>query len=111
MNIIKRSGEEVEYESDKIINAVSKANSEAPQELRLSDLKIRVIEDEVHKKLKCISHTPSIEEIQDLVINEIQKMQAQRLRGAPDGPGNAIGVLVADHDLVDYPRQGFLAVT
>lgn len=76
MNIIKRSGEEVEYESDKIINAVSKANSEAPQELRLSDLKIRVIEDEVHKKLKCISHTPSIEEIQDLVINEIQKMQA-----------------------------------
>ena len=76
MNIIKRSGEEVEYESNKIIAAVSKANNEAPPELRLSNLKIRVIEDEVHKKLKAISHTPSIEEIQDLVINEIQKMQA-----------------------------------
>lgn len=76
MNIIKRSGEENTYKGMKIINAVTKANNEAPEELRLSELKIKVIEEEVRRRLETCKHAPTIEEIQDLVIEEIQKMQA-----------------------------------
>ena len=79
MKIIKRSGEEVDYHSGKIINAVSKANNEVPEKERLSELQIKVIEDEVHKILLGFSHAPNIEEIQDLVIAQIMRQQAYRV--------------------------------
>lgn len=76
MNIIKRNGEERLYDGSKIINAVSKANAEAPAEVRLLPLQIQVIEAKVHEKLETMNHAPNIEEIQDCVIREIMKQQA-----------------------------------
>ncbi len=79
MKIIKRSGKEVEYAGGKIITAVSKANNEVLEEEKLSQLQIQVIEDEVHKQLEKLPHAASIEEIQDLVIENIMKQQAYRV--------------------------------
>lgn len=79
MNIIKRNGEEETYKGLKIINAVTKANNEVSENLRLSDLKIKVIEEEVRKQLELFKHTPTIEEIQDLVIAEIHRMGAHKI--------------------------------
>ena len=79
MNIIKRNGEENRYKGSKIIKAVSKANQEVPEESRLSDLQIQVIEERVRKTLETFKHTPTIEEIQDLVIWEIMRQQAYRV--------------------------------
>lgn len=79
MNIIKRNGEEVKYKGSKIINAVTKANNEVPEELQMSELQIKVIEERVRKTLETSPHSPSIEEIQDLVITEIMRQQAYRV--------------------------------
>lgn len=79
MNIIKRNGEEVKYKSSKIINAVTKANNEVPDDLKMSELQIKVIEERVRKTLESLPHAPSIEEIQDLVIAEIMRQQAYRV--------------------------------
>ena len=79
MNIIKRNGEEVQYTGDRIISAVSKANAEAPEEERLSELQIRVIEDNVRNRLDIYTHAANVEEIQDMVIEEIMRQQAYRV--------------------------------
>ena len=79
MKIIKRNGEEKEYNGLKIINAVTKANAEVTEQEKLSELQIRVVEEEVHKALSKLTHAPNIEEIQDLVIAQIMRMQAYKL--------------------------------
>lgn len=82
MKIIKRDGKEVEFDKQKIIIAVSKANNEMPEEQRLTELQIAVIEEEVEKKLTKQKHTANIEEIQDLVIHAIMKQQAYEVAQA-----------------------------
>ena len=79
MNIIKRNGEEVQYKGERIMNAVSKANAEAPEEERLSELQIRVIEDNVRNRLDIYTHAANVEEIQDMVIEEIMRQQAYKV--------------------------------
>lgn len=76
MNVIKRNGEEKEYNGNRILNAVRKANAEAPENCRLSELKIAVIEEEVRKQLETRTSAPTVEDIQDLVIHEIMRQQA-----------------------------------
>lgn len=79
MKIIKRNGNEVEYDGGKIINAVGKANMSVGDKERMSDLQIMVIEENVRKKLEEKHHVLGIEEIQDLVIHEIMRQQAFRV--------------------------------
>lgn len=76
LNIIKRSGEEQVYDGKRIINAVAKANKEAPEDKRLTDLQIAVIEEKVRLQLEQRTSAVTVEEIQDLVIHEIMKQQA-----------------------------------
>ena len=49
MKIIKRSGEEQEFDIEKIVSAISRANLEVDKKDRLSDEKIREIATEVEK--------------------------------------------------------------
>ena len=76
MNIIKRSGEEVEFDITKIISAVNKANKEVISQDRLSIGQIQKIannvEDICHKAIRAMS----VEEIQDAVENQIMQEQA-----------------------------------
>ena len=76
MNIIKRSGKEVIFESDKIKNAVIKANHTVGMEEALSEQQIREIVDAVVSKCASLNRAAGVEEIQDMVEEEIMRCQA-----------------------------------
>ena len=76
MKIIKRSGEEQEFDSSKIINAVSKANLTVKESLRLSDEQLEDIALNIERRCKKIRRALSVEEIQDLVEHQIMQMGA-----------------------------------
>ena len=79
MKVIKRNGNEVEFDGTKIIDAVRKANAEVLDDEAMTDSQIHVIEEKVERQLSKNKHTATIEEIQDLVIQEIMKQQAYRV--------------------------------
>lgn len=76
MIIIKRNGAEVEFDREKIINAVSAANNEVEDAAkRLLDTEISFIADKIYEQLKNTpAHTWTVEEIQDLVENHIMSL-------------------------------------
>ncbi len=76
MKIIKRSGQEVGFDISKILAAVQKANKEVPVAVRLSNQQIDDISSNVEEICHELSHTPSVEEIQDMVENQIMDQHA-----------------------------------
>ena len=76
MNIIKRNGEEKQFNRDKIYNAISKANQTVEEAERLSPAKITKMVKEIEDVCKMMGHTLSVEEIQDLVETKIQQAGA-----------------------------------
>lgn len=77
MNVIKRNGQEVPFNSMNIINAVTRANESIPDvSQRLSSKQIEVVEEQVENRLKTLDRAAHIEEIQDLVIHAIMAQQA-----------------------------------
>lgn len=79
MNIIKRNGKEVEYDGEKIIAAVEKANDQVRENYKLLNSQIRVVEEKVYRRLKDLDHEAGVEEIQDYVIQAIQEEGAFRV--------------------------------
>lgn len=79
MKIIKRDGTEVDFNLKKIEKAVTKANNEVPKELQLIPEQIAVIAQKVKLELDKFKHAPTIEDIQDLVIQEIMRQQAYKV--------------------------------
>ena len=75
MKIIKRSGTEVEFDIEKIISAVRRANKEVVENDRLSDEQIDNISENVENILTSMNRTFNVEEIQDLVENEIMNLK------------------------------------
>ena len=69
MNIIKRSGKEVRFDAEKILNAITKANLEVSADKRLSDEQIRAITDKVTEDCRNLTRAANVEEIQDMVEN------------------------------------------
>ena len=76
MKIIKRSGEEQIFDSDKILNAISKANNTVSDKVKLSDEQIQIIAKNIENNCKQSAHIESVEEIQDMVEKEIVKLGA-----------------------------------
>ena len=76
MKIIKRSGTEVTYDIEKIINAVRKANMEVVHKERLSEEQIQQIANAVTEVCNETNRSLSVEEIQDLVENQIMDKRA-----------------------------------
>lgn len=74
-NIIKRSGEEKLYDGEKIINAIKKANATVDKMYQLSDAKIKMIEENIHKDINNSTHAVSVEDIQDKVEKGIMEMR------------------------------------
>ena len=72
MKVIKRNGSEVTFDSEKITAAITKANLAVEEKHRLNPEDIQDITDIVTYKCGKLGHTPSVEEIQDLV--ELQIM-------------------------------------
>ena len=71
MNVIKRSGEEVSFDADKILLAIEKANQATQENRQISEDKITEITNRVIQKCNEIARSISVEEIQDLVENEL----------------------------------------
>ena len=73
MKIIKRNGTEVDFNKQKIINAISKANLSVEEMSRMKAIYIEAIasdiEDEIHNRLS----TVNVEEIQDMVVFALMK--------------------------------------
>lgn len=76
MKIIKRSGKEVEFDGEKISNAIQKANITVEENQRLSSSQIQDIVAAVTKKCKKMRRATSVEEIQDMVEEEIMRKGA-----------------------------------
>lgn len=79
MNIIKRSGQEVVFNSVKIEDAVNKANCTVQEVDRLSGQQIREVVDRVTDLCIDMKRSPSVEEIQDMVEEEIMKQRAYKV--------------------------------
>lgn len=76
MKIIKRSGTEMGFDITKITAAVMKANKEVPTSERLSLQQIQEISDNVEQMCLDMKRSPSVEEIQDMVENQIMNKRA-----------------------------------
>ena len=74
MKIIKRSGTEVTFDIDKIVNAISAANLEVEEGSRLTDRQVIYAAQNVAEACEKAGHTVSVEEIQDLVEDEIMRL-------------------------------------
>ena len=76
MKIIKRSGSEAVYDSNKIIAAVQKANASVIDYEKLSDEQIKEFADNVETACENMKRSPSVEEIQDMVENQLMNKRA-----------------------------------
>ncbi|MBQ7133561.1 MAG: anaerobic ribonucleoside-triphosphate reductase [Ruminococcus sp.] len=76
MKIIKRNGSEAEFNIEKIIAAIQKADEANDNGRELSDEQIRNIAITIKNTGECISRALSVEEIQELVELEIMKCGA-----------------------------------
>ncbi len=76
MKIIKRSGSEAVFDIDKIIAAIEKANASVIDYEKLTDEQIQEIANNVETACQNMKRSPSVEEIQDMVENQLMNQRA-----------------------------------
>lgn len=76
MNIIKRNGAEMQFDEAKITNAIIAANNEVVETERLSEEEIDNITNNITYKCQKMKRALSVEEIQNLVEDELMKLNA-----------------------------------
>ncbi|MST74477.1 anaerobic ribonucleoside-triphosphate reductase [Roseburia sp. MUC/MUC-530-WT-4D] len=76
MKIIKRSGSEDVFDAAKIVAAIRKANESVIDYEKLGDEQIRKIADNVEVACENMKRSPSVEEIQDMVENQLMNHRA-----------------------------------
>lgn len=74
MKIIKRSGSEVTFDIQKIVNAITAANNDTAPHERLTEDQIALAAHSVEWLCGRAGHTVSVEEIQDMVENQIMAL-------------------------------------
>lgn len=81
--IIRRSGQEMKYERNKITKAIRKANNEFKMKAdRLNNVQINAIVDDIENYLLHLSYNAPVEDIQDMVIYGIMKQGAYKVAKA-----------------------------
>lgn len=65
--VIKRNGQEVPFEIEKIRKAISGANEEVEGSDKISEMSLNEIVDEIEKECEKIPHAMNVESIQDIV--------------------------------------------
>ena len=73
--VIKRNGEEVKFDLNKIRNAIKGANNDVDESNRLSDSKINTILYDILVTIDEINRAISVEEIQDMVEDSLLEHQ------------------------------------
>ena len=76
MKIIKRSGQEVPFDREKIEIAIQKANESVVSSERMTPIQIKRIAEDVEMAANNISRALSVEEIQDMVEDQIMNQRA-----------------------------------
>ena len=74
MKIIKRSGQEVAFDIEKIVNAIKAANAEVEPADQLTERQVIYAAENVADRCAAAGHTVSVEEIQDMVEDEIMAL-------------------------------------
>ena len=75
INVIKRNGQEVDFDISKIVNAIRKANAEVSGIYQMNDYQINAVADNIAKKVQNSSHAVNVEDIQDMVETGIMEMR------------------------------------
>lgn len=73
VNVIKRSGAEVSFDSSKIEKAIGLANQEVPESEQLSSSAIHKITNKITRAASQLGHAIEVEQIQDMVEVEIMR--------------------------------------
>lgn len=79
MKVIKRDGSEVPFDYRKIQNVIESANAEVAEADRLSDTEDGFIVGRIEKRCDGLGRSVSVEEIQDMVIDELDQSEHYRL--------------------------------
>ena len=79
MKIIKRSGEEREFDITKIENAIRKANNAVDYKDAMSEGRIKLIAEEVAGVCAARDRAMTVEEVQDVVENKIMEMGSHEI--------------------------------
>ena len=74
-HVIKRNGEEVSFQLDKIINAIKSANKEVERIHQLNEYQILAVADTIGQKVNEYRHAVNVEDIQDMVETGIMEMR------------------------------------
>ena len=73
--VIKRNGEEVGFDLEKIENAIRAANEEVDNIYKLNEFQVRAIADDIARQVKKSTHAIHVEDIQDMVETGIMGMR------------------------------------
>ena len=73
--VIKRNGEEVDFDLSKIVNAVKKANQEVDRLHQMNEYQIMAVADNIAQRVQSSMHAVSVEDIQDMVETGIMEMR------------------------------------
>ena len=76
VKIIKRSGQEAEFDKNKIAEAIRKGNKEIDELSRISEEQILAITDAVTQECESMGRSVEVEEIQDMVENRLMDIKA-----------------------------------
>lgn len=79
MNIIKRNGSEVKFDSQKIDVAITKANNSVSDENKITVSDIESIVERITNDIESSSYTHSVEDIQDMVEKELTNLNKYQL--------------------------------
>lgn len=74
-NVIKRNGEEVTFDLQKIAGAIAAANKEVDLIHQLNEYQVQAIADNVARQISEMTHAVHVEDIQDLVETGIMEMR------------------------------------
>ena len=74
-NVIKRNGEEVSFDLDKIVNAIRAANREVDKLHQMNEYQVMAIADTIAQKVQEMRHAVHVEDIQDMVETGIMEMR------------------------------------
>ena len=73
--VIKRSGEEVNFDLHKIVNAINAANEETDKLHQMNPYQIKAVAENVADKIAGMTHAIHVEDIQDIVETSIMEMR------------------------------------
>lgn len=79
MKVIKRNGQEVLFNADKIRQAITAANADMVETDKLSPKEVELFVDRIVKNCGTLNRAVSVEEIQDIIVSELASIGCIKL--------------------------------